>query len=95
MLATNYIDISKISKNTNPYLTVMILQLICIGLPAVFFCLLRGNAYRPTLGLRVPRVRHITISVYALIMLISGGIALSLLMHTECHRNGRTSNIGI
>lgn len=82
MLATNYIDISKISKNTNPYLTVMILQLICIGLPTVFFCLLRGNAYRPTLGLRVPRVRHITISVYALIMLISGGIALSLLMYT-------------
>ena len=81
MLATSYIDISKISKNTNPYLTVMILQLICIGLPAVFFCLLRPQEYRHTLGLRIPKVRHITISVYALIMLVSGGIALSILMY--------------
>ena len=82
MLVTDFIDLSKISGNTNPYLTFIILELICMGLPAVLFCLLRGNEYIPTLGLRMIKLRHITISVYGLVLIISGGIALSILMYS-------------
>ncbi len=78
---TNYLDISKLSQNTNPYLTIMILQICCIGLPGVFFCLLRGGSYRSTLRLRPMKLRHISMSVYALLLLICGSIALSILMY--------------
>jgi len=82
MLAAEHIDISKISKNTNPYLTFIILELICLGLPAVFFCLLRGNDYRSSLRLSLPKASHFTLSVYALVFMFAGSIALSLLMYT-------------
>ena len=58
------------------------LVLICIGLPFVFFCLLRGNEYRALLGIRPMKVKHITLSVYSLIFIVSGTMALSLLMYT-------------
>ena len=81
MCAVDYIDISKISGDSSPYLTISILQLICIGVPTVFFCILRGNEYRSQLGLRLMRVRHITLSVYSLLFIVSGTMALSLLMY--------------
>lgn len=82
MCAAEHLDIGKISGDASPYLTLAILQLICIGLPTVFFCLLRGTEYRSQLGVRMMRVGHITLSVYSLILIISGTMALSLLMYS-------------
>lgn len=82
MCAADYLDISKISGDASPYLTLAFLQIICIGLPFVFFCLLRGNEYRASLGIRMMKVKHITLSVYSLIFIVSGTMALSLLMYT-------------
>lgn len=79
--AANYLDITKISGSVNPYLTVMALEIGCIGLPCVFFCLLRGTEYRERLNIRLMRVSHVTVSVYALILLIATGIALSLITY--------------
>ncbi len=79
--AANYLDISKISGGVNPYLTVMALEIACMGLPAVFFCILRGNEYKGRLNLKIMRVRHVSLSLYAVLLMISGGIALSLLMY--------------
>lgn len=81
IFAADYPDISKISGNINPYLTVMALEIACMGLPAVFFCILRGNEYNERLQLKIIRVRHISLSFYGLGMMICGGIALSLLMY--------------
>lgn len=82
MCAADYLDLGKLSGDASPYLTVSILQLICIGMPTVFFCLLRGNEYRPLLGIRPMKVKHITLSIYALIFIVSGTMALSLLMYS-------------
>ncbi|MBQ2730360.1 MAG: CPBP family intramembrane metalloprotease [Clostridia bacterium] len=82
MCCADFLDISKISGDASPYLTISILQLICIGVPTVFFCILRGNEYRSQLGLRLMRVKHITLSVYALLFIVSGTMALSLLMYS-------------
>lgn len=81
MCVADYLDISKISGEASPYLTVAILQIICIGLPTVFFCILKGNEYRSQLGIRLMKVKHIGLSIYALIFIISGTMALSLLMY--------------
>ncbi len=79
--AANYLDISKISGGVNPYLTVMALEIACMGLPAVFFCILRGNAYKGRLNLKIMRVRHVSLSVYSLLLIVSISIGLSLLMY--------------
>ena len=82
MCAVEYVDISKISGDQSPYLTLIVLQLICIGVPSVFFCLLRGGGYRSQLGIRLMGVGHITLSVYSLLFIVSGTMALSLLMYS-------------
>lgn len=79
--AANYLDISKISGGFSPYLTVMAIEIACMGLPAVFFCILRGNEYNGRLNLKIIRVRHISLAFYALLLMICAGIALSLLMY--------------
>lgn len=79
--AAGRLDISKLGENTNPYLTVMIIELCCVGLPAVFFCLLRGGEYKGRLPLRTLRLSHIGISAYALLVIVCGSIALSILMY--------------
>ena len=81
MCAVEYVDIGKISGDQSPYLTLIILELICIGVPTVFFCLLRGGEYRSTLGIRMMKASHVTLSVYSLLFIISGTMALSLLMY--------------
>lgn len=79
--ASNFIDISRISQSVNPYLTIMMLEICCVGLPTVFFCLLRGGSYRGSLRLAPMKLRHISISVYALLLVICSSIALSILMY--------------
>ena len=79
--ASNYLDISNISGGVNPYLTVMALEIACIGIPAVFFCILRGNDYKGRLNIKLMRARHTTLSFYALILIISGSIALSIFLY--------------
>ncbi len=82
MCAANYLDINKLSGDSSPYLTLAILQIICIGLPTVFFCLLRGNDYRPLLGLRLMKAKHVTLCFYSFMLIVSGTMALSLLMYS-------------
>lgn len=79
--AANFIDIARISQSVNPYLTIMVLELCCVGLPAVFFCLLRGGSYRGSLKLGFMKPGHISISVYALLLIICASISLSILMY--------------
>lgn len=79
--AAERLDLSKLYGNSNPYLTVMVIELCCMGLPAVFFCLLRGGEYKGKLPLRPLRLSHLPISVYALLVIVCGCIALSILMY--------------
>lgn len=81
MAAAGYLDITEISRGVDPYLTVMAMEIACMGLPAVFFCILRGNEYKKRLNIRIIRVRHISLCVYALLLLICAGVSLSLLLY--------------
>ncbi|MBS5725650.1 MAG: CPBP family intramembrane metalloprotease, partial [Clostridiales bacterium] len=74
-------DIEAISQNTNVYLTIMVLELIILGIPAVFFCILRGGGYSKELRIRMMQTRHITITVWAFLFMTSGSIVLSFIMY--------------
>ena len=79
--AAGFADISVISGGTNPMLTITILQLVIIGIPSVFFCLLRGHSYTKKLRLRFIPARHLTMTVYSLVFTVFGSMTLSLIMY--------------
>ncbi len=79
--AAGFADISAISGGTNPMLTVTVLQLIIIGIPSVFFCLLRGHDYTKKLRLKLIPARNLTLTVYSLAFTVFGSMALSLIMY--------------
>ena len=79
--ASGFVDINKISGTSNPMLTITVLQLVIIGIPSVFFCLLRGHDYSKKLRLRFIPARHITMTVYSLVFTVFGSMALSLTMY--------------
>jgi len=56
----------------NPYLAVIIMQLIVYALPAVFFCRMRGRDYGAKLRIRFFRPSHIFLIIAALAAMISG-----------------------
>ncbi len=74
-------DIPAISGGNDPMLTVTVLQLVIIGIPTVFFCLLRGHDYTKKLRLRLIPAKHLTMTVYSLAFAVFGSMALSLLMY--------------
>ncbi len=79
--AANMLKLSDISGDGDVHLTLIVLQLLTMGLPSVFFCLLRGGSYRGSLRLRPPRLRRLSLTVYSLLFIISGSIALSVVMY--------------
>lgn len=79
--AAGFADISAISGGNNPMLTVTVLQLMIIGIPSVFFCLLRGHDYTKRLRLKLIPARHLTMTVYSLAFLVFGSMALNLVMY--------------
>lgn len=79
--ASNFIDIAEISKGTNPMLTLTVLQLMIIGVPSVFFCLLHGSEYQKKLRIQLIPARHLTMTVYALAFTLFGNMTLSLIMY--------------
>lgn len=81
LCGANLIDVEAISQNTNIYLTIMVLELIILGIPAVFFCILRGGGYSHGLRIRMMKTRHITITVWAFLFMTSGSIVLSFIMY--------------
>ena len=81
LTAAHLINIESISKNTNVYLTQMVMELIVLGVPAAFFCLLRGGGYIEGLRLRGMGARHLTLTVWAFLFLAGGVTLLSLGMY--------------
>ena len=81
LCGANLINVEAISKNTNIYLTVMVLELIILGVPSAFFCILRGAGYSQGLRVKMMKTRHVTITIWAFLYMTAGSIVLSFLMY--------------
>lgn len=62
----------------NPYLSLIVVQIIVYALPSVFFCRLRGKAYTQRLRLRFVRPAHLFLMLFALMAMLSGSALLNL-----------------
>ena len=80
MTAVSLIPEGKLGLTENPYLSVVILQLIIFALPTLFFCTLRGNEYRSRLRLRMPPLSSIPLLICSFILMCTGSSLISFFL---------------
>lgn len=74
------IDPARLGMADNPYLALVIVQLIVYALPIAFFCRLRGADYTKGLRLRLFRANHLFFMLLAVIAMIAGSALINLAM---------------
>ena len=77
-----FIPADRLGMDENPYLAVVVLQLVIYAVPALFYCRLRGADFAARLRLRLPRPGHALYLLYAAIFLIGGSALISIGMYT-------------
>ena len=65
----------------NPYLAVVVIQLLTFGVPSLFYCRLRGREFSKRLRLRAIKPLHILYVAYSALFMICGVMLLSVLMY--------------
>lgn len=77
-----FLPADRLGMDENPYLAVVVLELVIYALPALFYCRLRGADFGARLRLRLPKPGHILYLLYAAIFLIGGSALISIGMYT-------------
>ena len=78
LLFSKIVDLTLINRE-NEYYTVVILQLMIFLLPGAIWCKYRGDGYMRGLRMRLPRPSSFLIMLSATLLMISGGLLLSVL----------------
>lgn len=82
LLATRLLPAETLGLEENPYLAVVVIQLVTYAIPSVFYYKIRGKEFAPKARLRLFQPPHILYLVYATVFLIAGVLLLSVLMYT-------------
>ena len=78
LLFSKIIDLTLINRE-NEYYTVVILQLMIFLLPGAIWCKYKGDGYMRGLRMRLPRPNSFLIILSGTLVMISGGLLLSVL----------------
>ncbi|MBO5203119.1 MAG: CPBP family intramembrane metalloprotease [Clostridia bacterium] len=78
LLLSKLIDITLINRE-NEYFSVVVLQMMIFLLPAAVWCKFSGDGYVSRLRLRLPAVRSIPLLLASALLMISGGLLISVL----------------
>ena len=78
LLFSKIVDITLINRE-NEYYTVVILQLMIFLLPGAVWCKYRGEGYIRDLRMRIPRPSSYLLILSGTLLMISGGLLLSVL----------------
>lgn len=68
--------------NDSPYLAAVIVQLITIALPTLFYCMMRGKKLTGNLRLRLPKSYTILYTVFVTLFLICGVALISIIEYS-------------
>ncbi len=66
--------------NDNPYLSVVIIQLIVFATPTLIFCTLKGTGYTSSLRLRLPSPQTILLMLAAVVLMVCGSGTIDYFM---------------
>ena len=78
LLFSKIVDLTLINRE-NEYYTIVILQLMIFLLPGAIWCKYRGEGYMRGLRMRLPRPRDFLLILSGTLLIISGGLLLSVL----------------
>ena len=78
LLFSKILDLTLINRE-NEYYTVVILQLMIFMLPGAIWCKYRGEGYIRGLRMRLPRPSSFLLIISGTLLMISGGLLLSVL----------------
>ncbi|MBE6598808.1 MAG: CPBP family intramembrane metalloprotease [Ruminococcaceae bacterium] len=81
LAAIRFVPGDVLGMDENPYLAVVILQLLIYVVPALFYCSARGRGTSERMRLRLPRPGHILLLVYAAVFLVCGNALISMGMY--------------
>lgn len=72
----------RLGLDENPYLAVVVLQLLIYAVPALFYCRIRGAAFRDSLRLSFTGPGQLLFILYAAVFLIAGSALASVGMYS-------------
>ena len=79
--AVNFIPAEAIGIKDNPYLAVVVIQLLSYAIPALFYSRIRGKELTPKLKLRFFKPSQILFLIMATVFLICGTVLISMAMY--------------
>ena len=82
ILASDVLPAGSLGLNENPYLSVVIIQLLTYAVPALFYCRIRGKEFTPKLRLRLFKPSRLLYLFYATVFMLGGSLLLSVLCYT-------------
>ncbi len=81
LIAVEFVDVSVLAAEDGGYLSMIVLQILIFGLPAVFYARLRGKKFLSHLRIRLAKVHDIPLLIYALGFMVSGGALICFFMY--------------
>ena len=79
--AVNFLPDESIGIDSNPYLAVVVIQLLTYAVPALFYSRIRGKELTPSLRLRFFGPSQILFLVQSAIFMICGTVLISMFMY--------------
>ncbi len=78
LLLSKLIDLTLLNRD-NEYMSIIILQLMIFILPGALWCRINGDKYISRLRIALPRPKAIPLMISATLLMISGGVVLSII----------------
>ena len=78
LLLSKIIDVTLINRD-NEYLSVVVLQMMIVLIPAALWCRFSGERYVRSLRLTPLKADSVTIIIAAAVVMISGGVLVSMI----------------
>lgn len=81
LVAVRFIPSDVLGLDENPYLSVVLLQLLIYVVPTLFYCRLRGGELMKRLRIRPPKPGHLLALLHISVLLICGNALISMGMY--------------
>lgn len=91
--AAEFLPKDILGLDENPYLAVVMIQLLTYALPSLFYCKVRGREFTPKLRLVPFKPSQILYIIYSTVFLMSGVMIVSMLMYTVSPNSFATSSV--
>ena len=93
IIAAGFLPQETVGFDNNPYLSLVIIQLLIYALPALFYCRIRGRELTPKLRLRMPKPSHVLYIFHSTVFMICTVILVSMLMYRLAPADFKMSSV--